>query len=95
MSPFASTAAALTNTWFYWSPLGKDDSYVLSEEESVRRTEAFRSCVSELSTWLARANEAPYRLRISREERVLELVTCMKAKGWHPVRTDIVVTSSA
>ena len=78
-----------------WIPAGKAESYQLSADEQTRRNNDVASCVGELSTWLAQINETPPRLRLTRQERTLQLIACMEERGWHLVRVVIVVTSAA
>jgi hypothetical protein len=83
---YASTAAKTESYPFEWAPIAKNDGDDLTADERVRSRSDLDGCVRTLATI------REYELKPTREERLIELVRCMKLKGWHIVRYSIVVT---
>jgi hypothetical protein len=94
-NPYASTASDVFRSSHSWFPAGNDGPLQLSAGEDARLSADLTACTSELSAWLAHANQSSPVLRPSRLERVLQLVSCMETKGWRLGRDEIVVTSGA
>jgi hypothetical protein len=100
-SPYQSTASSLSEAPYVWAPLDKQDFYVPSDAENTKSQTEFVSCTDELARQLARSHQISKELggrkwTPTREARVVDLVGCMKRKGWHLVAVEpIVVTSDA
>jgi hypothetical protein len=94
-SPYASAETDVYSASHDWMPIGTESAYTLPPADTQRRENDIASCVSELSRWFERAYGSPPRYSLSREERMLQLVSCMETKGWHLVRVEILVTSGA
>lgn len=87
---------------YTWARLGKNyapgtmsvpDSEIISPE-----SEDLKECISDLNNALdagrefsRKTGEAQYRM--SEDEGLLTLVSCMATKGWGPVRIEVIVTS--
>ena len=93
-NPYASAASDVFRSSHGWLPANSSWPQ-LSAAEEERLSADLAACTNELSGWLAGVNETPPRFKPSRVERVLQLVTCMDAKGWRLIRDEIVVTSGA
>lgn len=87
-APYQETAAALSKDSYEWRPPGKNEWDALSDEERGRSQQQLESCVRELTTRYVETHTAP-----SREGRAVDIATCMEGKGWHIVRTEVLVTS--
>jgi hypothetical protein len=92
--PYASTATDVFRSSHGWLPAASSNPQ-LSAAEEQRLSSDIATCTNELAERLARVNETPPRFRLSRVERVLQLVTCMDVKGWRLIREEIVITSGA
>ena len=87
-NPYTSAASDVFRSSHSWQPATSPD-HQLSAAEEERQSADLTACTNQL------AREFPPRGRPSRVERVLQLVTCMEAKGWRLIRDEIVVTSGA
>jgi hypothetical protein len=83
---YRQIAKNLEEDLYDWVPNGKDESYDLSTQEKEHETAALSACIGSL--WGARLNYDE-----KREARTLELVACMKEKGWVVVEREVLVTS--
>lgn len=66
-----------------WKPLGKNHEYNLSDIESNQSSLDSDFCINDLSS--------KYPFRSSEALRVLQIIDCMEAKGWHLEMEEILI----
>ena len=94
--PYGATGEAIGGALYAWRPAGTDQFHQPSEAESAQSRADMQVCLSELSARLSKSNKSfpGTRLHPSKEERVLDVISCMEPKGWLPVKLEIIVTSA-
>lgn len=75
--PYVQTKAMLSKTGYYWAPLTPDNA---SAGDSAADLDA---CISGITAQIERVRDEGYGVSTrSREARVLQLLDCMRTKGW-------------
>jgi hypothetical protein len=86
-SPYANTVAKLHESLYRWLPPGSDGSSDPRPDVASHIQTDLDGCVDLLQSMRAHYSPKP-----SAEERVADLVICMKSKGWDLVHDEVVVT---
>jgi hypothetical protein len=86
LNAYERTASSFAEAGYEWRAQGDSTLRDLAPEESARIKADLRQCTNDLCNDLQNVGSG-------REKRTVELIDCMKAKGWRLVVREVTVTS--